>query len=216
MSAVILLEQAVAFVRASFPKSRVAEVREYAGEFSAAEAKGVSYNCPAILITVLGWKPTGEGERLTGRHAKNHRMAAFVVTKHAKSREARMKEAMVIAEDLAVLLRQWAPMAQEPYATAIKALGLTIVGLDQEATCENLHNPAIDAQGQALWLVDWYQAAKGVIPINQVRPDVAYADRPAMKHVQIEDTALGGQTPDQTTESGIPPEVTEKIDFANP
>ncbi|MES1977553.1 MAG: hypothetical protein V4451_05920 [Pseudomonadota bacterium] len=213
MSAIVLLEQTVAFVRASFDKKRVTDVREYAGEFSAAEMKGVSYNCPAILITVLGWKPPSEGARLTGRHAKSHRMAAFVVTKNAKSREARMKEAMGISEDLAVLLRQWAPMAQEPYAARIKALDMTIAGLAEEPTCENLYNPTVDAQGQALWLVDWYQDAKGVIPINQVRPVVPLAD---MNHVEIEDTVRGGQTPDAPPNGDAPPSVTEQIDFAQP
>lgn len=213
MSGIILLEETVAYVRAGFDKKRVAEVREYAGEFSAAEMKGVSYNCPAILITLLGWKPAAEGARMTGRHAKSHRMAAFVVTKHAKSREARMKEAMGLSEDLAVLLRQWAPMAQEPYATRLKALDITIAGLSDEPTCENLYNQTIDAQGQALWLVDWYQDAKGVIPINHVRPVVPLAN---MSHVEIEDTVRGGQTPDAPPDSAAPLSVTEQIDFAQP
>ncbi|MFI5448076.1 hypothetical protein [Polaromonas sp. UC242_47] len=127
MSGVLLLEQAVAYVRASFTKAQVKDVRAYAGEFSTAEMKNVSYNCPAILISLLGWKKPDEGGRLTGRHAKNHRMVAFVVTKNAKSREARMTEAMRLAEDLSALLRQWAPMAQQPYASAIQAQGVTIV-----------------------------------------------------------------------------------------
>ncbi|MFI5447581.1 hypothetical protein [Polaromonas sp. UC242_47] len=216
MSGVLLLEQAVAYVRASFTKAQVKDVRAYAGEFSTAEMKNVSYNCPAILISLLGWKKPDEGGRLTGRHAKNHRMVAFVVTKNAKSREARMTEAMRLAEDLSVLLRQWAPMAQQPYASAIQAQGVTIVGLDDEPTCENLYNRAVDEQGQALWMVDWYQCAKGVIPLNQERPDVPYADRPNMRHVEIYDTARGGQAPGDTPDTSIVPDVQEKIDFEKP
>lgn len=216
MSGVLLLEQAVAFVRASFSKTEVKDVRQYAGEFSQAEMGKVSYTCPAILITLLGWKKPEEGSRLTGRHAKQHRLVAFIATKNAKSREARMAEAMKLAEDLSVVLRQWAPMAQEPYATAIRALDSTVIGLDDEPTCENLYNRAVDEQGQALWMVTWYQCARGAIPLGPIRPAVPYADLPDMRNVEIIDTAFGDQVPDSAVDTGIVPSVEEQINFANP
>lgn len=216
MSAVVLLEQAVAFVRASFTKQQVVTVRQYAGEFSAAEMKNVSYTCPAILLTVLGWKKPEAGHRLTGRHAKNHRLVAFVVCKNGKSREARMAEAMQLAEALSVVLRQWAPMTQEPYASALNALGVTVLGLDDEPTGENLYNRAVDEQGQALWMVDWYQCAKGVIPLGPTRPAVPYDQLPVLTSVVIEDTVHVNQVPAVAPPVEAVPAVTEKIDFVNP
>lgn len=215
MSAVVLLDQAVAFVRASFPKQRAKEVRKYAGEFSTAEMKNVSYDCPAILLTVLGWKKPDAGSRMTGRHAKQVRLAAFVVTKNAKSREARMAEAMLLAEDLGVLLRQWAPMVQEPSASALKALDIQALGLEDEPSCENLYNRAVDEQGQALWLVDWFQCVRGSVPISPVRPSVPYADLPDLTQVDIEDTTHVNRVPAAPPSGGAAPVVTEKIDFVN-
>lgn len=216
MSAVALLDQAVAFVRASFTRQQVVTVRPYAGEFSAAEMDKISYTCPAILLTVLGWKEPQPGGRLTGRHAKNHRLVAFIVCKNGKNREARMTEAMALAEALSVVLRQWAPMTQEPYASALKALGVTVMGLDDEASCENLYNRTVDEQGQALWMVDWYQCAKGVIPLGPTRPAVPYDQLPALTSVVIEDTAHVNQTPGVMAAPDAPIAVTEKIDFVNP
>ncbi|MFI5448077.1 hypothetical protein [Polaromonas sp. UC242_47] len=65
-------------------------------------------------------------------------------------------------------------------------------------------------------MVDWYQCAKGVIPLNQERPDAPYADRPNMRHVEIYDTARGGQAPGDTPDTSIVPDVQEKIDFEKP
>ncbi len=216
MSAVALLDQAVAFVRAGFTKQQAATVQKYAGEFSASEMKQLSYTCPAILITVLGWKKPEAGARLTGRHARHVRLAAFVVTKNAKDRQARMAEAMQLSEALSVLLRQWAPMVQEPSASALSALGVTAAGLEDEASCENLYNRAVDEQGQALWLVDWYQCVKGVAPIGPGRPAVPYELLPAMTTVVIEDSARVNQIPTPVAAPNATITVTEKIDFLNP
>lgn len=216
MSAVALLDQAVAFVRAGFTKQQVVTVQKYAGEFSSAEMKNLSYNCPAILLTVLGWKKPEAGMHLTGRHARCVRLAAFVVTKSAKDRQARMSEAMALSEQLSVLLRQWAPMVQEPSASALTALGVTAGGLEDEASCENLYNRAVDEQGQALWLVDWYQCVKGAVPLGPVRPAVPYAQLPAMTTVVIEDSAHVNQVPVTAVVPDAAITVTEKIDFLNP
>ena len=216
MSAVSLLDQAVAFVRAGFTKKEAVTVQKYAGEFSASEMKQLSYSCPAILLTVLGWKEAPAGARLTGRHARQARLAAFVVTKNAKDRQARMSEAMALSEALSVLLRQWAPMTQEPSASALMALGITVAGLEDEASCENLYSRAVDEQGQALWLVDWYQCFKSVVPIGPGRPAVPYALLPALTTVVIEDTAHVAQGPITVPPAATPITVTEKIDLVNP
>lgn len=216
MSATVLLDQAVAFVRAGFTKQEVVTVQKYAGEFSASEMKQLSYTCPAILLTVLGWKEAPAGARLTGRHARQVRLAAFVVTKNAKDRQARMSEAMALSESLSVLLRQWAPMTQEPSASALAALGVTVAGLEDEASCENLYSRAVDEQGQALWLVDWYQCVKGAIPLGPTRPAVPYALLPAMTTVVIEDSAHVNQIPAPLAVPAAPITVAEKIDFVNP
>lgn len=215
MSAVVLLDQAIAFVRAGFTKKEVVTVQKYAGEFSTAEMKHLSYTCPAILLTVLGWKETPAGARITGRHARQVRLAAFVVTKNAKDRQSRMDEAMALSEALSVLLRQWSPMTQEPSASALKALDITVGGLDTEASCENLYNRAVDEMGQALWLVDWYQSVRGAIPIGPSRPAVPYEQMPAMTRVDIEDNTHVNQVPAAAQVPDAPITVTEKIDFAN-
>ena len=216
MSATVLLDQAVDFVRASFTKQQALTVRRYAGEFNGAEMKRVSYACPAILLTVLGWQKTDAGSRLTGRHARKARLAAFVVCKNAKDRESRMAEAMALAEDVSVLMRQWAPMAQEPYASALSALGVTASGLDDEPSCENLYNRAVDEQGQALWLVDWYQDVKGAIPLGPARPAVPYELLPDLVAVAIEDTTRVAQGPVTVPPVDAPITVTEKVSFTTP
>ncbi|OYZ76088.1 MULTISPECIES: hypothetical protein [unclassified Polaromonas] len=216
MSAVALLDQAVAFIRASFTKQQVVTVRPYAGEFSATEVGKVSYNCPAILVTLLGWKKPGAESRLTGRHAKNHRLVAFVVTKNAKSREARMAEAMALAESLSVVLRQWMPMQQQPYKSALEALDVTVLGLDDEASCENLYNAAIDKEGQALWMVDWYQCAKGKIPLGPGRPAVDYENLPPLTTVELTHDTHVNQIPPAPPSGDAAPTVTDQINFLNP
>ncbi len=127
-----------------------------------------------------------------------------------------MTEAMALAEALSVVLRQWMPMQQQPYKSALQALGVTVLGLDDEASCENLYNAAIDREGQALWMVDWYQCAKGVIPLGPVRPAIAYEDLPPLTHVVMEDTVHVNQTPEPLPSGDGPITVTEKIDFVNP
>lgn len=219
MSAVVLLDQAVAYVRAGLTKKQALTVQKYAGEFSGSEMSGVSYACPAVLLTVLGWKKPGSGARLTGRHARLVRLAAFVVTKNAKSREDRMAEAMALAEELSVLIRQWAPMEQEPTASALAALGVTAAGLEDEPTCENLYGAAVDKQGQALWLVDWYQCVKGHVPLAPpigAVPAPRYEALPELVSVAIEDTVHVGHGPAAAPSAPSTLVVTEKIDFVNP
>lgn len=199
MSATILLDQAVARVRAQFTKAEVATVQPYAGEFSAAEMPHKSYNCPAIFLTVLGWQPADGSNRLSGKHAKNVRVAAFVVYKHA-DRNKRMAGAMRLAERLEIVMRQWEPMREAANAS----LPVTIAGLEADATCENLYSRALDTAGQALFLVDWHQCVKPNVPLEQLWDLLA---------VEIIDSTRGGVVPADAAATGIVPVVTEDVKF---
>ncbi len=211
MSADILLDQAVAFVRRSFSKRELATVELYGGQFSAEEIPHKSYNCPAVFITLLGWQAPPAGSRMTGRHAKQFRLCAFVAYEHV-DRAKRMGGALVLAEKLGIVLRQWAPMA-EPGNAHLEA---TIGGLDEEPRCENLYNRAVDKAGQALFALSWYQCAKPQVPRGPDRPAVPYADLPDLETVMIEDTVHVNQVPATPSPPETSPTVTEKIDFVNP
>jgi phage gp37-like protein len=192
----ILLDQVVAFVRDSFTRQEVATVDIYGGEFNSAEMDQLSYNCPAILITVLGWQPAGTGGRLTSRHARRVRLAAFVATKHAK-RSARMAQAMSLAERLALLLRNWTP--------ADHAL-MTLAGAEAEPAAENLYSRAIDKQGQALWLVSWEQC---VAPKPHINP----AELFDLLRVDITDHTLQGSVPAAPSPAAPDLVVAETVNF---
>lgn len=170
----ILLNETVAMLRGAFTRAEVAEVRPYAGEFSSAEMDTTAYVCPAILVTVLGWKPEPQSRRLGGRDVRSVRMAAFVAARHAK-REARLAIAMTLAERLAIVLRQWSPSASgQP---------MLLGPLEAEPTVENLYGRAIDAKGQALWLLSWDQCVKPLVPLDQLYELLA---------IEIDDTTRQG------------------------
>jgi len=211
MSADILLDQAVAFVRRSFTKSELATVELYGGQFSAEEIPQKSYACPAVFITVLGWQAPPPGSRMTGRHAKQYRLCAFVAFKHA-DRAKRMSGAIGLAERVGIVLRQWAPMTEPGNAALEAAIG----GLDDEPRCENLYNRAVDKAGQALFALSWYQCAKPVVPLGPDRPAVPYEQLPPLTSVVIEDTVHASQVPAVAPPVDAVPAVTEKIDFVNP
>lgn len=154
----LLLDQVIAHVRGAFSTADVREVREYAGEFSGAEIMQTSFSAPAILIACMGWK-AGRSERMTGRHTRIVRLAAFVVTKNATSREARMREAMRLSERLGITLREWAP--QDTSA-------LAIAPIEDDAQAENLYGRAVDEKGLALWMVSWQQACRPLVPPAQL------------------------------------------------
>ena len=172
----ILLTETVAMLRAAFTRVEAQEVRAYGGEFSSAEMDTTAYTCPAILVTVLGWKPEPQSRRLGGRDVRSVRMAAFVAAKHAK-REARMAIAMTLAERLSIVLRQWSPN--------VPSLPMQLGPLEAEPTVENLYGRAIDAKGQALWLVTWDQCVKPLVPLDQLYDLLA---------VEIDDTTRQGAT----------------------
>lgn len=193
-----LLDQVEAYIRASFTKTEVVTVQPYGGEFSTSEMDKVSYNCPAIFVTVLGWQPLHSGHRLSGKYARQVRVAAFAVVKNAK-RDLRMRQGMALAEKLCLVMRQWMP--DNSTATLIN-----VGPLEDDASAENLYSRAVDKQGQSVWLVDWHQAVK----------PIAGADgKPVLYDwlsVAIEDTARITE-PAVTPPTGTPLTVTEQISF---
>ena len=147
----LLLDKTIAFVRESFDRKIVQQVLPYGGEFSAAEIPFKSYSCPAIFVSVLGWVPNASGQRVRGRGVRSVSMAAFVAFKHV-DRVKRMNGAMLLADQLCAGLSKWAPpMADEP---------VSLMPLDTDPSAENLYGRAVDAQGQALWVVRWTQDLK--------------------------------------------------------
>lgn len=145
-----LLDAVLAQVRVIFSRDEVLTVEEYGGQFDATEVSQASFSCPAVFVAILGWRPMKDSTRLTGKHLRQYRLAAFVVTKHPK-RELRMRQAMLIADKLGLGLKRWVPDAGPM---------LNIGALEDEATAENLYSRAIDTKGLALWLVDWRQCTQ--------------------------------------------------------
>ena len=199
MSASVLLDQAVARIRASFAKAEVATVEPYGGEFSAAEVNVKGFNAPAIFVTVLGWKPADGDTRMAGRNVNQVRLAAFVATKNVE-RKKRMASAMLLAERLAICLRQWAPMTE----VANASLPVAIAGLEDDAAVENLYSRALDEQGLALFLVDWEQCVKPLVPLEQLLDLLA---------VEITDNTRRGEVPADAAPAGIVPTVTDDVKF---
>lgn len=192
---VVLLDQVQAHIRAAFTKTEVVSVLPYGGEFSAAEIERVSYNCPAIFVTILGWQPLHDGRRLSGKYSRQVRVAAFIAAKHAK-RDMRMRQAMVLAEKLCVVMRQWVP-------DNAGELPVAIGPLEDDPSCENLYSQAVDKLGQSVWLVDWHQAVKPVETPGALVDWLSLA---------IEDTARI-TAPDAAAAGESTLVVTEKITF---
>lgn len=191
----ILLTQALAYLRDQFTRAEVATLQSYGGEFNAAESDQLSYDCPAILVTVLGWQPEEGGTRLAGRFTRQARLAAFVAYKHA-NRDKRMAGAMALAEKLTLVLRLWQP----------DSLGLPVeLGpVETTPTAENLYSRAMDKRGQALWLVSWTQCLKPRVPVP------ALVD---LLTVEITDTTRQGAAPAAGSAAPTPLVVTEDIKF---
>jgi phage gp37-like protein len=194
-----LLEATLCHIRALFTRAELATVEAYGGQFGGEEIDKLSYNCPVVLVTVLGWSPETHGTRLSGKHVRNVRMAAFVATKHAK-RELRMQQAMQIADKLAMGLRLW-----QPAGTPLE----TIAPLEADPECENLYGRAIDKVGQALWLVRWEQCVRPAVPLPQLYE---------LLHIDVYDTtrqgAEGVPVAAPQTPNSAPLVVTEDVTFA--
>jgi hypothetical protein len=196
MSAAIL-DQLLPYIRSQFTKQQVQTVEEYGGQFSGEELRQVSYSSPAIFVTVLGWKPGHNGDRLMGKHVREVSLAAFVTTKHVK-RELRMRAAMQIADKLALALRLWVP------DNTLATQGYTVGPLEDAPLCENLYGRAMDNEGQALWLLSWTQCIKPNVPLEQIYDLLA---------IDITDTVHQGMVVDSPAETPLPLAVTETIQF---
>lgn len=192
---VLLLDQVIAHVRGAFTVSEVREVRAYAGEFSGTEIPQVSFSAPAILITVLGWKPS-RNSRLTGRNVRLVRLAAFIVTKNATNREARMRDAMLLSERLGITLSLWVPS---------DTAALSIGPLEADAQAQNLYSRAVDDKGLALWMMDWEQACKPLLQPAQMWDLLA---------IEITDHTRQGLIPGSAAPTATGPlKVTEDVRF---
>lgn len=192
-----LLDATVAYLRGRFTREEVLDVRPYAGEFNVQEIDYTSFSCPAIFVALLGWRPTTDSKRLTGRNVRAASMAAFVVTKDLKTREARMAQAALLAERLTLALRLWQPpVVDAPFELA---------PLEEEPTAENLYTRLVDTKGLALWQVQWEQCIK-----PRVTPERLFD----LLAVEITDLVRGGQVPQAAVpENNNPLSVTEEIIF---
>lgn len=194
MSAV-LVNAVKDMVRARFTRQQLLTVDLYGGEFNATEVDYKGFACPAVLLALLGWQPSPEH----GRHARQVRLAAFVVTKHAQ-REQRMLEASTLAEALCLVLRQWQP--------SLPAEDGVIYRLDAAPSAENLYSRAVDAKGLALWLVSWDQT---FVPGPGANPDALFD----LLQVDIADMTRQGRVPAPAPgPTGLV--VTEDVTFKTP
>lgn len=209
MSAV-LLDKVVAYVRSRFTSQELASVQPYAGEFGMADVRKVSFSCPAVFVTVLGWEPLPSGHRLGGKFARAAKLAAFVVTK-SPQRDKRMREAMLLAEKLSLVLSCWMPQL------AASGVPLVQVGpLEGEPSAENLYGQAAEEAGLAIWMLDWKQAVKPVLTTAEGN-DPGVAGTPALLDwlaVEITDNARTN-TPDAAAATSAPLVVTEGINFVS-
>lgn len=191
----LLLDRTVAFVRMTFDKKTVQQVLPYGGEFSSAEIPFKSYSCPAIFVAALGWVPQPKGRRVAGRGARAVSMAAFIAFKHV-DRVKRMGGAMLLADQLCAALSSWTPQpADEP---------VSLMPLDEDPSAENLYGRAVDAQGQALWVVRWTQPVK----VN-AQPGELFD----LLAIHIDEHYHPGQVPQPTTPESPPLTVTDTINF---
>ena len=152
MRSVVLLKRSIDYLRGRFDKREVFAVQPYGGQFNADEVPAKSYVCPAVFVAVRGWEGRPDSHRLTGRNVRAVEMSAFIATAE-KTREARMASAMLLAERVALALQMWQPDDESNTVC-------DIAPLEDEPTCENLYNRAIDRAGQALWVVHWWQAVR--------------------------------------------------------
>lgn len=201
----LLLDAVKALVRAGFTKQEVVTVEAYGGAFNASEIDQVSYACPAIFITVLGWQGAQPGAPLAGPDVRDVRLAAFVATKHAK-RELRMEAAMLIADKLALLLKAWSPETSLP-----ADYPLEIAPLEAQPSADNLYSRATDEKGQAVWMVDWQQCAQPVAV-----PGVLVDWLTAEIHSLARATEPAAPLPPLAPQLVGKPVVTDEITFPNP
>lgn len=199
MSSTVLLDRLKTYLRSQFTEQEVRTLDLYGGQFNADEVDFKSYACPAVFLAVRGWRPFQDGKHLAGQHVRGVELSAFVLTKHAGSREGRMQAAMVLSERLALALERWQPDNDE----AASAL-VDIAPLEEDATCENLYSRAIDKAGQALWVVHWLQCM-------EVRSQGQLWD---LLRVQADSLARAQEPAPAVTQPTAPLDVAAGVQFA--
>lgn len=142
MTSTMLLDQLIDYLKTQTGKAFVT-IDEYAGEFNSTEIGRLGFNSPAVLVTLLGWKPPVASSRLGGPRAARARVAAFIVTKDGKGRVSRMRAAAERAELICGLLPAWRPTGCINAVSGIEA--------------QNLYSAAVDKGGLSLWSVTWWQ-----------------------------------------------------------
>lgn len=151
-----LVTTVVAGFKAMF--SEIKQVEEYSGQLSAKGTGRVSLSPPCILVTVLSAKY--QSEPGTGEVDVVARLAAYVVSNNARSRNARNQDALTLT-DLVVI------------GTHGNRWGLDKVEPAKVERAENLVSAQFDDKGLAVWAVTWSQEIRlgvnewdgtGVIP----------------------------------------------------
>lgn len=158
MSAHLVVPGVIDSIRGAFDRKAVTDVVPYAGEFASEDAMRLTYTCPAVLVALLGWEPAaGRSKRFGSDEALWLHLAAFIVT-NDKDRATRTQRAAQVCEAVALHLRRWKP----------SIANVDLGPVESPPTAENLHNRAMDAIGQALWMVRWGQAVDSPLPPAQL------------------------------------------------
>ncbi len=146
-------------IRTLIPKAR--SIMLHAGKFTWKELLGRSFSAPGIFISHLGFQSVSAdvaAEFDEPEKVMDVRFAVGIVTKHAKSSEARNAQGNAITELFALQLTQ-----QQTW-------GLDTVGRPSRLKAQGLYNPEAESDGQSLWLITWYQ------PVQLSRIDFSAAD----------------------------------------
>jgi hypothetical protein len=152
-----LAEAAAVAIEAAVPGLRTCEI--YAGQFTEGEGRKKSFLAPAVFVSLAGGAVTDPG---TAELDIEARMVAFAIWKADKGRNARGVGASELAAAIALAVRgnQW----NVPGVRAAR-LGRVV----------NLYSAKLDAQGLALWSVEWSQVVRvgesiwaedGIVPVE--------------------------------------------------
>jgi hypothetical protein len=151
-----LVTAAVSGLKVMF--AEIKQVEEYAGQLNANATDRVTIAPPGILIAVLSAKYVADPG--TGEIDLVARLAAYVVTNSARSRNARNQDALALTDLVIVGVHgnRW---------------GLDNVEPAKVERAENLVSAQFDKKGLAVWAVTWSQELRlgidewdgvGVIP----------------------------------------------------
>lgn len=151
-------------------------IDEYGGEFNGAEVPRLSFNCPAVFVTCLGWQPPTGPARIGGKFASRSRFAAFIVTQDYRGRNTRMRMACDRAELVSALVADWRPPG--------------CAGPAQDIRAQNLYGSAVDQKSMALWSVTWWHDTAWRDPREWIQqlPELDAVDIHSIGHTHVDDT----------------------------